>query len=110
MKKVVRPWGNFKEFVKNKKCTVKILEVKPRQVLSLQVHKKRDELWYFLDKALVQIGDEVKKVKSGESVKIVHGKMHRVMAGWRKIRFLEVSYGKFSERDEMRLYDPYGRK
>ncbi len=110
MKKVVRPWGNFKEFVKNKKCTVKIIEVKPRQVLSLQVHKKRDEMWYFFDKALVHVGNKVKKVEQGEVVKIKRGKMHRIMAGWRRVRFLEVSYGKFSEKDELRLYDKYDRK
>ncbi|MEK6926115.1 MAG: phosphomannose isomerase type II C-terminal cupin domain [Nanoarchaeota archaeon] len=110
MKITKRPWGNFKEFAKNKKCTVKIIEVKPRQTLSLQVHKKRSESWYFFDKALVQIGDKAEKVKPGDIVKIEKGKMHRVMAGWRKVRFLEIAYGKFSEKDEKRLYDDYGRK
>jgi len=110
MKTTSRPWGNFKQFVLNKKCTVKLIEIKPRQALSLQVHKKRDEVWHFLDKALVHIGDKVKKVKSGETVKISKGKMHRVMAGWKKVRFLEISYGKFNEKDELRLFDKYGRK
>ena len=109
VRKTVRPWGSFTEFVKNKKCTVKIIEVKPRQVLSLQVHKKRDEIWYFFNKALVHIGNKVQKVKPGDSVKIDKGKMHRVMAGWRRVKFLEISYGKFSEKDELRLYDKYGR-
>jgi mannose-6-phosphate isomerase-like protein (cupin superfamily) len=110
MKKVVRPWGSFKEFVKNKKCTVKIIELKPRQVLSLQVHKKRDEFWYFFNKALVQIGNKVRKVKPGEIVKIGKGKMHRVMSGWKSVKFLEISFGHFKEGDEKRLYDAYGRK
>ncbi len=110
VKEVERLWGNFKEFVKNKKCTVKIIEVKPKQVLSLQVHKKRDEVWYFFNKALVQVGNKVKKVKPGESVKISKGKMHRVMSGWRKVKFLEISYGNFSEKDELRLFDKYGRR
>lgn len=110
MKKVVRPWGNFKEFVRNKKCTVKIIEVRPRQVLSLQVHKKRDEVWYFFTKALVHVGNKVKNVKKGDTIKIKKGVMHRVMAGFRTVKFLEISYGNFSEKDEMRLYDNYGRK
>lgn len=110
MKKVVRPWGKFLEFTKNKKCTVKIIEVKRRQVLSLQIHKKRDEEWYFFTNAIVQIGNKVQKVKKGDLVKIKKGKMHRVMATWRNVKFLEIAYGKFSEGDEMRLYDNYGRK
>jgi mannose-6-phosphate isomerase-like protein (cupin superfamily) len=110
IKEVIRPWGKFKEFVKNKKCTVKILEIKPRQQLSLQYHRKRVEAWYFFDKALVQVGDNVKRVKTGELVKISKGKVHRVMSGWKKVRFLEISYGNFSEGDEVRLEDNYGRK
>jgi mannose-1-phosphate guanylyltransferase/mannose-6-phosphate isomerase len=110
VKEVNRPWGNFKEFVKNKKCTVKLIELKPRQQLSLQYHKKREEMWYFLDKALVQVGNKVRKVKPGELVKIGRAKMHRVMSGWKRVRILEISFGKFKEGDEIRLVDKYGRK
>ena len=110
MKEVHRPWGNFKEFIKNKKATVKILELKPRQELSLQYHKKREEMWYFLDKAIVQLGDKKKRVKPGEIVKVGKGKPHRIFAGLRKVRVLEISFGSFSEGDEVRLEDKYGRK
>jgi len=110
MKKVVRPWGNFKQFVHSKKCTVKIIEVKPLQQLSLQYHKKRDEVWYFLDKAIVQLGDKKFRVKEGEIVNVHKKKAHRVIAGLRKARFLEISFGEFSEGDEIRLEDKYGRK
>ena len=110
MKKVIRPWGNFKEFCKNKKCTVKILEVKPRQELSLQYHNKREELWYFLDDGFVQIGNKKIKIKTGKIVKIPKKKPHRIIAGNNKLRVLEVSFGDFSEYDEVRLEDKYGRK
>jgi len=110
MKEVKRPWGNFKQFVHNKKCTVKIIEIKPRQQLSLQYHKKRDEEWYFLDKAMVQLGKKKFRVKPGEIVKVHKKKAHRVIAGLRKVRFLEISYGSFSEGDEIRIEDKYGRK
>ena len=109
MKKEERPWGNFKRFVKNKKCTVKIIEVKPKQSLSLQYHKKRKELWYFLTSGIVQIGLEKKKVNKGEVVWIKKGQAHRVFAKYKKILFLEISLGKFSERDEIRIEDKYGR-
>jgi len=110
MKKVVRPWGNFKEFCKNKKCTVKILEVKSNKELSLQYHFKREEMWYFLDDGFVQLGNKKKKVSAGEVVKIPRKKPHRIIAGKNKLKVLEVSFGNFSERDEVRLGDDYGRK
>lgn len=106
---VERPWGNFKQFVKNKRCTVKIMEIKPRQSLSLQYHKKRKETWYFLTPATVQLGMENIRVKKGEIIKIGKWQAHRVFAGKEKAIFLEISLGKFSERDEVRLDDKYGR-
>ncbi len=110
MKRVDRPWGNFKQFVNNKKCTVKVIELQPRQELSLQYHKKRDEEWYFFDKAIVQLGKRKFKVKPGEVVKVPRKKTHRIFAGLRKVRLLEVSFGEFREGDEKRLEDKYGRK
>lgn len=110
MKKVVRPWGNFKEFIKNKKCTVKIIEIKPRGELSLQYHKKREELWYFLDNGIIQLGKVKRKVKAGEMIKIPKKKSHRILAGLKNVRVLEISLGNFSENDEVRLEDKYGRK
>ena len=69
MKIVKRPWGYFNQFVKNKKCTVKILEIMPKQELSLQYHKKRKEMWYFLTDGYVQLGLEKRKVKKGDKPK-----------------------------------------
>ena len=110
MKKEDRPWGNFKQFVKNKKCTVKIIEVKPKQQLSLQYHKKRKEMWYFLTDGYVQIGKKKRKVKKGEIVWIKRRRAHRLFAEKNKVEVLEISFGKFSERDEIRIEDKYGRK
>ena len=62
-----RPWGQFKLFVKNKKCTVKIMEIKPRQELSLQYHKKRKEIAYFLTDGYIQIGMQRRKVRKGDA-------------------------------------------
>jgi len=110
MKEVRRPWGVFKQFVLNKKCTVKILEVKPTQELSLQKHKKRKENWYFLTSGIVQIGGIRKKVKEGGMVKIEKNVSHRLIAGKNKVEVLEISFGNFSEDDEIRMEDKYRRK
>jgi len=109
MKIVKRPWGGFKQFVLNKKCTVKILEVRPKQELSLQYHRKRKEMWYFLTSGIVQIGLEKKRIKKGEVVNIKKGQAHRIISGKNRVKVLEVSFGKFAEKDEIRLEDKYGR-
>lgn len=110
MKEVKRPWGVFKQFVLNKKCTVKILEIKPRQELSLQKHKKRKESWYFLSSGVVQIGKTRKKVKEGEMIEIGKNIFHKILAGDKKVKVLEISFGNFSEGDEIRIEDKYNRK
>ena len=110
MKVVKRPWGDFKEFIRNKKCTVKILVVKPKEMLSLQKHKKRDEQWYFLTEGWVQLGTKKKKIEKGEIIKIPKMRAHRLFSKKNKVEVLEISYGTFDEKDEIRLEDVYGRK
>lgn len=44
-----RPWGFFNLFVENSPSTVKILYVKKDEMLSLQFHFGRDQLYYLLD-------------------------------------------------------------
>jgi len=109
MKEVKRPWGVFKQFVLNRKCTVKILEVKPRQGLSLQLHKQRKEEWYFLSSGVVQIGRKKRKVKKGEIIQIGKNIPHRLIAGDKEVLVLEISFGNFKEGDEIRLEDKYER-
>ena len=110
MKEVKRPWGVFKQFVLNKKCTVKIIEIKPKQELSLQKHRKREENWYFLTSGIVQIGDKEKKVRKGEIIVIKKNVPHRILAGAKEVKVLEIAIGNFSEKDEIRMEDKYKRK
>jgi mannose-6-phosphate isomerase-like protein (cupin superfamily) len=109
MKVVKKPWGEFKEFVKNKKCTVKVIEVKKGQAISLQYHKNRSETWYFLSNGFVQIEDKRLKVKAGDSLEIKKGQLHRAFATKKDFIFLEVATGDFSESDIVRIEDKYGR-
>jgi mannose-6-phosphate isomerase-like protein (cupin superfamily) len=109
VKEVRKPWGNFKEFIKNKKCTVKIIEVKSGQELSLQYHNHREEFWYFLDDGYAVIGKNKIKVKEGSFLKIPKKTSHRAIAGSKRMKFLEISKGNFSEKDIVRLDDKYGR-
>lgn len=109
-KETKRPWGRFLCFAFNKNCTVKILEVNPGEKLSLQKHKLREEHWYFLDSGFVQIGKTKKKVPAGKEIIIKKNQEHRLIAGKTKTRVLEISFGKFSEKDEIRLEDKYARR
>lgn len=110
MKEVRRPWGLFKQFALNKKCTVKIIEIKPKQELSLQKHKKREENWYFITPGIVQIGEDIKKIKEGEVVKVKKNVPHRILARDKEVKILEISFGNFMENDEIRMEDKYNRK
>jgi mannose-6-phosphate isomerase-like protein (cupin superfamily) len=110
MKEVRRPWGVFKQFVLNEKCTVKIIEVKSMQELSLQKHKKREEKWYFITPGIVQIGGNIKKIKEGGMITIKKNVPHRILAGANEVKVLEISSGNFEEKDEIRLEDKYNRK
>ena len=110
MREVKRPWGDFKQFVLNEKCTVKILTIKPNQILSLQKHKKRKEQWYFLTEGWVQFGTKKKKIKKGELITVRKMQAHRIFAKKKLVKVLEVAFGTFDEKDEIRLEDVYGRK
>ncbi|MCX6749937.1 MAG: mannose-6-phosphate isomerase [Candidatus Pacearchaeota archaeon] len=109
MKEEKRPWGLFRQFVLNKKCTVKIIEIKPRQELSLQIHKKRKEKWYFLTPGVIQIKERRRKVREGELIEIQKNIPHRILSGNKPVKVLEISFGDFKEDDEIRLEDKYNR-
>ena len=63
-KLVEKPWGKFEEYSTNEKNTVKIISVKKGEILSLQSHKYRKELWVALDDGLIaQVSGRKKKLK-----------------------------------------------
>lgn len=105
-----RPWGNFQRFTINEKSTIKILTIKPRQKFSLQYHKNRKEFWKFLDNpAKVTLGKKTFKAKKGDEIEIPKKTPHRIEAYSKPVQVLEISLGKFSEKEIVRLKDFYGR-
>ena len=106
----IRPWGNFVQYTDNEICTVKILTVDPDQILSLQSHKKRDELWVALDEGLkVELDDKTILPKPGDRIVIMRGSKHRLGSIGKRARVLEISFGYFDENDIERFDDVYGR-
>ncbi len=106
-----RPWGGFRRYTHNDVSTVKIITVNPGQVLSLQYHHKRDELWVALDTGLrVTLDDRVWEPQIYEEIFIPHEARHRIAGvGVGPSRWLEISFGDFDEADIVRLEDQYGR-
>jgi len=105
-----KPWGNFIQFCNNESCTVKIIHVNPNEQLSLQYHHDRDEFWRVLSgAALVQIGEEMLKASEGDEFMIPRLAKHRIKTEDSTVRILEISFGRFDEKDIVRLEDKYGR-
>lgn len=112
-----RPWGKFIRFTENENTTVKIIDVKPQQQLSVQRHQNRDELWVALDSGLVALVGENTIFMTTVAVKvdpvfIPRGTVHSIKNTnlVSNARFLEVAFGSFDENDIERLQDIYGRK
>ncbi|WP_455370111.1 phosphomannose isomerase type II C-terminal cupin domain [[Eubacterium] cellulosolvens] len=106
----IRPWGRFKQYACNEKCSVKIITVNPNQMLSSQAHKKRDELMVILDDELkVELDDQTLLPKPGDEIVIKRNTKHRVSSSGKQARILEVSFGFFDENDIERFEDIYGR-
>jgi len=106
-----RPWGNFEQFTKNEICTVKILNVKENEKLSLQYHHNRDEFWRVITgKAKLVIGEEIKDAQEGYEFFIPRETKHRIMTEDSPVQILEISFGKFDENDIVRIEDKYERK
>jgi len=109
-----RPWGGFIKFIDNKPCTVKILQIKKGESLSLQFHKLRREFWYLISgKAKITIGKSLKEIKQvtlmeGECIFIPKRYLHRAKA-LKSLKMLEISEGIFKENDVVRIEDEYGR-
>lgn len=109
--KIERPWGNFRQFTHNEVSTVKILTVKPNEMLSLQSHKKRAEFWHVISgSGIVEIGGIKKNAIIGDEYEILIGEKHRLGAGPDGVQVLEIAIGDFDEDGDIIHYeDKYGR-
>jgi mannose-6-phosphate isomerase len=107
---IEKPWGWFRQFIKNEASTVKILFIKRGEAFSLQKHQKRDEFWRVLSgNPDITIGDEVANAKAGDEFEILPEMNHRISARSDDVEVLEISRGDFDEEDIVRLEDKYGR-
>ncbi len=107
---IERPWGYFRQFSKNTPSTVKIIRVKPNEILSLQNHAQREEFWHFISgTGVAEINGEKINVKTSDELTVPLGAKHRLAAGNLGLEVLEISYGEFNEDDIIRYEDKYKR-
>jgi len=105
-----RPWGFFRKFTDNVISTVKILNVKPNEELSLQSHNKREEFWRVINgDGIFEIDNKKYIVEIGQEYYIPLKKKHKIKAGINGIEVLEISLGEFDEDDIIRYEDKYDR-
>lgn len=112
MKKKVdkKLWGWEDIYSMNEISSVKILNVKPHQKLSLQKHKHRKEFWRVIEgNCRIWLGNRKISAKPGDEFLITAGKLHRVEALSTTAKVLEISFGKFDAKDIVRVEDDYGR-
>ena len=110
---VIKPWGSYKTFEKNKGFLVKRITVAPGEALSLQSHKHRSEHWLVASGvATVECDGEKIYLNQFESISIPLGVKHRLLNESQKfLQIVEVQFGKhLSEEDITRFEDKYKRQ
>ncbi len=105
-----RPWGKFERYVKNEKCTVKILYINPYSKTSLQMHELRDEFWKVLEgSAQIELEDKIFSASKDDAFQIAKNLKHRIITENESCVIMEISLGEFNENDIQRIEDDYNR-
>jgi len=107
-----RPWGHYEDLLERDNHKIKELIVNPGERLSLQKHQRRAEHWTVVSgEALVTVAGKEIPLKTGQSVDVPRGAVHRIMnPGEISLVIVEVQMGDyFGEDDIIRLEDDYDR-
>lgn len=111
-KKVLRPWGFYKQLAKGENYQVKHLMIKPGASISLQLHYHRAEHWVVVGGiATIVKGKEVLNLTVNESIFIPAETQHRLSNHTDiPLQIIEVQSGSYlGEDDIVRFDDIYGR-
>ena len=110
---VIKPWGSYKTFEKDKDFLVKRITLAPGEILSLQSHKHRSEHWLVVSGvATVECDGEKSCLNQFESILIPQGSKHRLSNENKEIlKVVEVQFGEILSEDDITRYeDKYNRK
>ncbi len=107
-----RPWGYYESLINCARFQVKHITVKPKGILSKQMHHHRSEHWIVVKgTASVLLGNEERLFTENESIYIPLGTVHRLQnPGHIPLELIEVQTGSYLGEDDItRLDDVYGR-
>ncbi len=110
--RIRRPWGYYTVISQDKGYKVKLVEVLPKESLSLQRHKHRSEHWVVVEgKAKITNNNKIFYLGHNESTYIPIKGIHRLEnIGKKTLKIIEVQCGKkLIETDIERFRDSYGR-
>ena len=111
-KKVYRPWGYYESIVDDKGWQVKLINVKPGEQLSLQLHNHRSEHWVVVNgTAKVEIDNKEFILQENQSSYIPIGSKHRLSnPGQIPLKLIEIQSGSYLGEDDIQRFDDnYGR-
>tara|TARA_B100000941_G_C28507226_1_gene558105 strand:+ start:1112 stop:2551 length:1440 start_codon:yes stop_codon:yes gene_type:complete len=110
--KKFRPWGDYTSISNGPNWQVKLINVKPGEQLSLQMHNLRSEHWIVVKGiAKVEIDEKICSLYENESIFIAPKSHHRLSNPTNNdLILIEVQSGTyFGEDDIIRFDDKYGR-
>tara|TARA_B100000212_G_scaffold338909_1_gene316313 strand:+ start:447 stop:1886 length:1440 start_codon:yes stop_codon:yes gene_type:complete len=111
-KKVFRPWGYYESIADDQGWQVKLINVKPGEQLSLQLHHHRSEHWVVVDgTAKVEIENKEFILNENQSSYIPIGSKHRLSnPGQIPLKLIEIQSGSYLGEDDIQRFDDnYGR-
>lgn len=111
-KKIFRPWGHYISIIEDITWQVKLLNIKVKEKISLQLHNHRSEHWIVIKGiAKVEIDENILILKENQSTYIPMGAKHRLTnLGDSPLILIEVQSGSYiGEDDIIRFVDKYGR-
>ena len=112
VKEIIKPWGSYKTFEKDKGFLVKRITIAPGEALSLQSHKHRSEHWLVASGvATVECDGEKSYLNQFESISIPQGAKHRLSNESKEfLQVVEVQFGEILSEDDITRYeDKYQR-
>jgi len=113
VKEIIKPWGSYKTFEKDKGFLVKRITIAPGELLSLQSHKHRSEHWLVASGvATVECDGEKSYLNQFESISIPQGAKHRLSNEKKEfLQVVEVQFGEILSEDDITRYeDKYQRE
>jgi cytidyltransferase-like protein len=113
VKEIIKPWGSYKTFEKDKGFLVKRITIAPGELLSLQSHKHRSEHWLVASGvATVECDGEKSYLNQFESISIPQGAKHRLSNESKEfLQIVEVQFGEILSEDDITRYeDKYQRE